>query len=140
MKNIEYSKKDKLLVTSGFDGSIYTWDINLSTENGFVYRKVFHTTGLMRCRVSPDANRLVICTTGGYLIIIHDLNLSTLDEDLKGFRPNVYRLMQLGRQYYPVAGNYEKLFKKSQKNNRVEFISDFPEGNKAEVCYIRRAF
>lgn len=28
VKNIEYSPKDSLLLTSGFDGSIYTWDIN----------------------------------------------------------------------------------------------------------------
>lgn len=28
VKNIEYSQQDGLLVTSGFDGSIYTWDIN----------------------------------------------------------------------------------------------------------------
>lgn len=86
VKNIEYSTKENLLVTSGFDGSIFTWDINSSTEQGFVYQKVFHTPGLMRCRVSPDSNQLVICTTGGYLIIIHDLELSTLAEDLNGFK------------------------------------------------------
>ena len=28
VKNVEYSKDDKLLVTSGFDGQIFTWDIN----------------------------------------------------------------------------------------------------------------
>lgn len=28
VKNIEYSDNTGLLVTSGFDGSIYTWDIN----------------------------------------------------------------------------------------------------------------
>lgn len=28
VKNIEYSAKDGLLLTSGFDGSIYTWDMN----------------------------------------------------------------------------------------------------------------
>jgi len=28
VKNIEFSPRDGLLVTSGFDGSIYTWDIN----------------------------------------------------------------------------------------------------------------
>lgn len=28
VKNIEYSPNDSLLLTSGFDGSIYTWDIN----------------------------------------------------------------------------------------------------------------
>lgn len=61
VKNIEYSTKEKLLVTSGFDGGIFTWDINSSTEQGFVYQKVFHTPGLMRCRLSPDSNQLV-CT------------------------------------------------------------------------------
>lgn len=86
VKNIEYCKKDCLLVTSGFDGSIFTWDINSYTEQGFVYQKVFHTPGLMRCRLSPDENRLVICTTGGYLIIIHNLNLASLAKDLRGFR------------------------------------------------------
>lgn len=89
VKNIEYSTKENLLVTSGFDGSIFTWDINSSTEQGFVYQKVFHTPGLMRCRVSPDSNQLVICTTGGYLIIIHDLELSTLAEDLNGFKVRI---------------------------------------------------
>lgn len=88
VKNIEYSTKENLLVTSGFDGSIFTWDINSSTEQGFVYQKVFHTPGLMRCRISPDSNQLVICTTGGYLIIIHDLELATLAEDLNGFKVN----------------------------------------------------
>lgn len=86
VKNIEYSTKENLLVTSGFDGSIFTWDINSTTEQGFVYQKVFHTPGLMRCRVSPNSDQLVICTTGGYLIIIHDLELATLAEDLNGFK------------------------------------------------------
>lgn len=86
VKNIEYSRKDNLLVTSGFDGSIFTWDINSSTEQGYTYQKVFHTAGLMRCRISPDASKLVICTTGGYLIIVHDLDLSMLAKDLHGFR------------------------------------------------------
>lgn len=40
----------------------------------------------MRCRLSHDSSKLVICTTGGYLIIIHDLDLQTLARDLAGFR------------------------------------------------------
>ena len=28
VKNIEYSAKDNYLVTSGFDGAIFAWDIN----------------------------------------------------------------------------------------------------------------
>lgn len=133
VKNIEYSEKNSLLVTSGFDGSIYTWDINSYTEQGFIYQKVFHTSGLMRCRISPDATKLVICTTGGYLIIIHDLDLTTLAKDLCGFRPNIYRLMQLGRQFIPQAAKFDHVFSKSQKKNRVELVSDFPEKNDAEV-------
>lgn len=133
VKNIEYSKKDCLLVTSGFDGSIFTWDINSYTEHGFVYQKVFHTPGLMRCRLVPDENRLVICTTGGYLIIIHNLNLASLAKDLRGFRPNLYRLMQLRHQFIPNAARYDHAFSKKQKYNRVELVSDFPEGNDAEV-------
>ncbi|XP_053686470.1 DDB1- and CUL4-associated factor 10 homolog [Sabethes cyaneus] len=133
VKNIEYSKKDCLLVTSGFDGSIFTWDINSYTEHGFVYQKVFHTPGLMRCRLVPDENRLVICTTGGYLIIIHNLNLASLAMDLRGFRPNLYRLMQSRQQFIPNAARYGHAFSKKQKSNRVELVSDFPEGNDAEV-------
>lgn len=133
VKNIEYSSQDCLLVTSGFDGSIFTWDINSYTECGFIYHKVFHTPGLMRCRLSPDASKLVICTTSGYLIIIHDLDLATLARDLNGFKPNVYRLMQLRRQFIPNAAKFDYAFSRRQKRNRVELVSDFPEGNDAEV-------
>ena len=31
----------------------------------------------------------------GYLVVIHDLDLNTMCEDLAGFKPNMYRLMQL---------------------------------------------
>ncbi|XP_037303013.1 DDB1- and CUL4-associated factor 10 homolog isoform X1 [Manduca sexta] len=133
VKNIEFSVKDKLLVTSGLDGSIYTWDINSYTEYNLVYQKVFHTSSLMRCRLSPDARQMVMCTTGGLLIIIHDLNLSTLAQDLHGFKPNLYRLMQMSQQMIPIAAMYDHLFDSSRKENRVEFVADFPEDNDAEV-------
>lgn len=86
VKNIEFSVRDKLLVTSGLDGSIYTWDINSYTESNLVYQRVFHTASLMRCRLSQDARQMVMCTTGGLIIIIHDLNLETLAQDLHGFK------------------------------------------------------
>ncbi|KAL4718209.1 hypothetical protein ACJJTC_002484 [Scirpophaga incertulas] len=86
VKNIEFSFKDKLLVTSGLEGSIYTWDINSYTEYNLIYQRVFHASGLMRCRLSPDARQMVMCTTGGLLIIIHDLNLATLAQHLHGFK------------------------------------------------------
>ncbi|CAH0594353.1 unnamed protein product [Chrysodeixis includens] len=133
VKNIEFSVKDKLLVTSGLDGSIYTWDINSYTEYNLVYQRVFHTSSLMRCRLSPDARQMVLCTTGGLIVIIHDLNLATLAQDLHGFKPNLYRLMQMSHQMIPVAAMYDHLFDSKNRENRVEFVSDFPEGNDAEV-------
>lgn len=133
VKSIEYSKKDNLLVTSAFDGSIFTWDINSYTEQGLIYQKVFHTSGLMRCRITPDGSKLVLCTTGGYIMIIHDLDLITLHKDLCGFRPIIYRLMQMGKQYIPQAAKFDHVFSKKQKKNRVELVTDFPSDNDAEV-------
>lgn len=133
VKNIEYSPSDGLLLTSGFDGSIYTWDINSFTENSFLYNRVFHTNGLMRTRLSPDASKMLICTTSGYLIIIHNLQLSTLTQDLAGFKPNMFRLMQLLQTAIPVAASFTHLFSHSRAHNRVEFLTDFPVGDNAEV-------
>ncbi|CAH1404235.1 unnamed protein product [Nezara viridula] len=133
VKNIEFSQSDGLLVTSGFDGAIYTWDINSYTESGFLYNRVFHTNGLMRTRLNPDASKMIICTTGGYLILIHNLDLRTLAKDLDGFKPNMYRLMQLSQTTIPVAANFTHLFSKKRKKNRIEFLTDFPEGDDAEV-------
>lgn len=45
----------------------------------------------------------------------------------------MYRLMQMSRQHIPIACIYSYLFEKQRKHNRVEFITDFPEGNEAEV-------
>ncbi|CAH2045100.1 unnamed protein product, partial [Iphiclides podalirius] len=133
VKNIEFSVKDKLLVTSGLDGSIYTWDINSYTEYNVVHHRVFHASGLMRCRLSPDAGQMVMCTTGGLLVLIHNLNLATLARDLHGFKPNLYRLMQMSQQLIPIAAMYDHLFNGDRRENRVEFVSDFPEGNDAKV-------
>ncbi|XP_020281706.1 DDB1- and CUL4-associated factor 10 [Pseudomyrmex gracilis] len=133
VKNIEYSPSDSLLLTSGFDGSIYTWDINSFTENSFVYTRVFHTNGLMRTRLTPDTSKMLICTTSGYLIVIHNLKLSTLSQDLQGFKPNMYRLMQLSQTTIPVAARFTHLFAHTRAHNRVEFLTDFPIGDDAEV-------
>lgn len=86
VKNIEYCPQDGLLVTSGFDGNVLTWEMNKYREGGMVYNKVFSTNGLMRTCLTPDASKMVICTTAGYLIVIHNLDLNTLTQDLDGFR------------------------------------------------------
>ncbi|XP_014218160.1 DDB1- and CUL4-associated factor 10 isoform X2 [Copidosoma floridanum] len=133
VKNIEYSPSDKLLLTSGFDGVIFSWDINSFTENSCLSTRVFQTNGLMRTRLTPDASKMLMCTTSGYLIIVHNLNLSTLSQDLAGFKPNMYRLMQLSQTSIPAAAVFTHLFSNSRNKNRVEFVTDFPEGDDAEV-------
>lgn len=85
VKNIEYSEKEKVMVTSAFDGSICAWDLNSPTENNLLFNKVFAMKGLMRTKLTPDGSKLIISTTCGYMIIIHDVNLMMLYNDMKGF-------------------------------------------------------
>lgn len=69
------------MVTSAFDGSIYAW--NLKDES---HKKVFAMNGLMRTKLTPDGSKLIICTTSGYMIIIHDLDLASLATQTRGFK------------------------------------------------------
>lgn len=131
VKNIEYAHDVGLLVTSGFDGSIYTWDINRYSEGDVQFKRVFHTDGLMRTKLSPDGSKLILCTTGGYLMVIHDLDLHMLSKDLQAFQPNMYRVMQLSQTPIHLGYSFNHVF--TAKRNRVELISDFPVGNQAEV-------
>ena len=47
-----------------------------STED--TSKRVFHTSGLMRSKLSPDCSKLAISTHEGYMIIIHNLDLFSL--------------------------------------------------------------
>lgn len=78
------------MVTSAFDGSIYAWNLKNQTENNMMYDKVFLMNGLMRMKLTDDGTKMVIATTNGYMIIIHDLNLMTLATDLRSFRVSIF--------------------------------------------------
>lgn len=131
IKNIEWSEKEHVMVTSAFDGTVYAWNLNDRTENNMLFEKVFLMSGLMRMKLSPDGTKMIISTTTGFIIIIHNLNLLSLATDLRSFRPNLYRLMQTSDQSFPIATTYNYLFNPSRKSNRIEFIDDFP--NEAEA-------
>jgi len=45
----------------------------------------------------------------------------------------MYRLMQLSQTTIPVAASYTHLFAHTRTHNRVEFLTDFPIGDDAEV-------
>merc|ERR1719319_706489 len=59
------------------------------------------------------------------------VEMTILSSDLAGFKPNMYRLMQLSGKALELAINFTHLF--HAPRNRVELISDFPDGNDAEV-------
>lgn len=52
-------------------------------------------------------------------------------EDLKGFKPNMYRLMQRSQTPLKIGLSYNHVFE--QERNRVEFITDWPKGNDANI-------
>uniref|UniRef100_A0A182N8M0 Uncharacterized protein n=1 Tax=Anopheles dirus TaxID=7168 RepID=A0A182N8M0_9DIPT len=133
VKNVEYSKRDGLLLSSGFDGSMYAWEVNNGIDYGSVYWRVLHTSGLLRSRLSPDENRMVLSMSSGFMIIIHDLDLANLESDLDGFYPNVYRLMQDSRQLIPKAVRFRHMFYPKRKKNRIELVTDFPPDNHPEM-------
>ncbi|XP_072011016.1 DDB1- and CUL4-associated factor 10 [Engystomops pustulosus] len=76
VKNIEFDTNTRLLVTSGFDGNVIIWDTNRCTEDGCPHKKFFHTRFLMRMRLTPDCSKMLISTSSGYLLILHDLDLT----------------------------------------------------------------
>lgn len=135
VKNIEYLPHRSLLVTSGFDGSIYTWDLNKITGNAAHMQstRVLHTSGLMRTSLTPDFSKLVVCTNNGFVMVVHDVDFDTMSDDLKGFKPSLYKLMQISRTPFPAASHYTHLFDRNRTRNRIEFITDFPPENAADM-------
>uniref|UniRef100_A0A182R7H3 WD_REPEATS_REGION domain-containing protein n=1 Tax=Anopheles funestus TaxID=62324 RepID=A0A182R7H3_ANOFN len=133
VKNIEYAKQAGLLISSGLDGLVYGWELNNSTEQGCTYQRLLYMPGLMRCRLAPDETRLVLCTSNGYLMLIHDLHLARFAGDLVDFRPNIHRLNLMRKQRVPSASRKTTAISDSRKRNRIEFVSDFPPGDDAEM-------
>ena len=56
----------------------YTSDDSVECE------RVYHTAGLMRTRLTPDCSKLLLASSDGYLVVIHNLDLGALSTDLKG--------------------------------------------------------
>uniref|UniRef100_A0A182QIK5 Uncharacterized protein n=1 Tax=Anopheles farauti TaxID=69004 RepID=A0A182QIK5_9DIPT len=127
VKNIEYSKQDGILLSSGLDGLVYGWELKNSTEQGCTYQRLLYMPGLMRCRLAPDESRLVLCTSSGYLMLVHDLNLSTIAGDLVNVRPTIHRLNLMRKQRNPATVGHRR------KRNRIEIVTDFPPGDSAEM-------
>ena len=50
--------------------------------------------GLMRMRIAPGAERMVISTNNGYILVIHDLDLNHIRKDLFGFKVKKTKLVK----------------------------------------------
>jgi WD repeat-containing protein 32 len=68
-------------------------------------------------RLTPDNSKMVLSTAGGYIMVIHNLDFATLNQDLAGFKPNMYRLMQISQTPISLATDFSHLF--TSKRNRI---------------------
>lgn len=138
VKNIEYDSTRRLLLTSSYDGSVRMWDIFNNNQSSpsedrlhaCPSQRLLHLSCIMRMRLTNNASKMILCTSEGYMMVIHDLNLDTIQEDLKPFQSDLYRLMQKGHSCGFDFGSWcNHLF--TAKRNRVELISDFPQDDEA---------
>ncbi|XP_076461224.1 DDB1- and CUL4-associated factor 10-like [Babylonia areolata] len=125
VKNIEYASSLGLLITSGFDGAVYSWNINNYSKDEEC-KRLFHTEGLMRCKLTPDESKLVLSTSRGYLMVVHDLDLLQLNVNMDNYKAD----LTSGSRFRATIANFYALFKRTK--NRLEIINEFPEGNDAE--------
>ena len=77
VKNIEFEESRHSLLTSGFDGSVFRWDLD-EYPQGETPKKVLAFQGLMRMKLAPQTDKMVLSTMNGYIIVVHDLDLDTV--------------------------------------------------------------
>ncbi|KAK7794396.1 hypothetical protein R5R35_011675 [Gryllus longicercus] len=125
VRNIEFSSKNNVLVTTGGDGTVLVWDLKNTTGGVTTYSK-FGSDYFWGIRLNPDASKMIIWTTRGYLIIVHDLDLNTVAADFDGFDPGIGPVWDLEDFSQSASLPRENVFSRSRKRNRAEAVLDFP--------------
>lgn len=126
VKSIEYSPAIGQLITSAFDGRVYAWDINSYSTEAAKPTELVSLDRLMRTRLSPDDSKMILSTSLGYYVVIHELDLLTLARDLKDFAPDDYYLLLQEKDPKDMTDHPSNhVFR--QKRNRVELVMDFPQ-------------
>nr|CAB3236285.1 DDB1- and CUL4-associated factor 10-like [Phallusia mammillata] len=88
VKNVEFHKPSKSLVSSSFDDQILLWDIDNPSPYGQHEPKLLlKCANLMRMRLSPDGSSMYLSSMQtADLIAIHNLNFETIRDDLRDIR------------------------------------------------------
>lgn len=95
------------------------------------YTKLFHLESLMRTRLTPDSSKLIMSTSEGYYLVIHDLDLASLATDFDEFEPSEYFDLLFEEAKEDLKEHEDNhLFHRSR--NRPEIVMDFPEEGFAE--------
>ncbi|KAK7863787.1 hypothetical protein R5R35_005403 [Gryllus longicercus] len=123
--NIAFSPKTNLLITSGLDGYISTWDITNFAQKNELCRKISWSYVLTRLRLSPDESKMIISTGRGFIMIVHDLDLNTLDLD--DFELDLFGLTFLDQADISRFLNWNHFLSPRRRRNRVEIVADYPD-------------
>ncbi|XP_061056202.1 DDB1- and CUL4-associated factor 10 isoform X3 [Eubalaena glacialis] len=69
---------DSVYLSTRTHGAVFNLEYSPDgcTEDGCPHKKFFHTRFLMRMRLTPDCSKMLISTSSGYLLILHDLDLT----------------------------------------------------------------
>jgi len=145
VKNLEFDSKKKVVISSGYDGAVKVWDIFDQGMDGASIasqeheevpcsrKTILQLSCLTRMRMTNDHKKMIISTSEGYILLIHDLDVDTLESDLRGFQSDLYNMMQ--KRTFPGSFDFgswhNPLFKANR--NRVELISDFPNTDDANI-------
>lgn len=125
VKSVEYHRPSGLLVTSAFDDTVRTWDINryssgdgVSNQNNKI---VLQFSNLIRMKLCPDGSKMIISAIPGNLLVLHNLNLDYLQYDIEGeeypfWSASESSLVSYASHRWP-----------SKERNALEMVQDFPD-------------
>ena len=89
-------------------------------------KKLFHLDSLMRTRLTPDSSKLIMSTSGGFYLVIHDLDLDALASDFEDHDPSEYAdILQNGSPHDLKGHRSNEMFHRPR--NRAEIVMDFPK-------------
>ena len=89
-------------------------------------KKLFHLDSLMRTRLTPDSSKLIMSTSGGFYLVIHDLDLDALASDFEDHDPSEYaEILQNGSPHDLKGHRSNEMFHRPR--NRAEIVMDFPK-------------